>query len=78
MQSGRAEKGFRVEAGVVNSHGRQMFCHSPQSWRELWEGVFPPGAVRVDADVRELAREDLRPVKEGAKFWVLTWCVTRL
>ena len=78
LQSGRVEKGLRVEAGVPNSHGTQMFCHSPESWRELWEGVFPPGTVRVDADVRELERDDLKPVGDGAKFWVLTWCVTRL
>ena len=78
LQSGRAEKGFRVEAGVPNSHGKQMFCHSPQSWMELWESVFPTGSIRVDADVRELSRDDLKPVGDGAKFWVLTWCVTRL
>ncbi|KAI0719150.1 hypothetical protein C8T65DRAFT_61873 [Cerioporus squamosus] len=78
LQSGRAEKGFRVEAGVPNSHGKQMFCHSPESWKELWESVFPPRRIRVDADVRELNRDDLKPVGEGAKFWVLTWCVTRL
>ena len=78
MQSGRKEKGFRVEAGVPNSHGKQMFCHGPESWRELWEGVFPPGTVRVDADVWELKRDDLKPVGEDAKFWVLSWCVTRL
>ncbi|RPD58406.1 hypothetical protein L227DRAFT_505101 [Lentinus tigrinus ALCF2SS1-6] len=78
LQSGRAEKGFRVEAGVPNSHGKQMFCHSSESWTELWESVFPPGTIRVDADVRELDRDDLKPVAEGAKFWVLTWCVTRL
>ncbi|KAI1797518.1 hypothetical protein LXA43DRAFT_1088618 [Ganoderma leucocontextum] len=41
LQSGRAEKGFRIEAGVPNSHGRQIFCHSPESWKELWEDVFP-------------------------------------
>ncbi|TFK93026.1 hypothetical protein K466DRAFT_594724 [Polyporus arcularius HHB13444] len=78
LQSGRADKGFRVEAGVPNSHGKQMFCHSPESWTELWENVFPTGTIRVDADVRELNRDDLKPVGEGAKFWVLTWCVTRL
>ena len=80
LQSGRAEKGLRVEAGVPNSHGRQwqMFCHSPESWKELWEGVFPEGTVRVDADLKELERDDLKPVGEGARFWVLTWCVTRL
>ncbi|TBU34845.1 hypothetical protein BD311DRAFT_828054 [Dichomitus squalens] len=78
LQSGRAEKGFRVEAGLPSSHGKQMFCHSPESWRELWEGVFPPGTIRVDADVRELERDDLKPVADGAKFWVLTWCITRL
>ncbi|KAI0321912.1 hypothetical protein OF83DRAFT_1050413 [Amylostereum chailletii] len=25
-----------------------MFCHSLESWKELWEGVFGPGKVKVE------------------------------
>ncbi|PIL30912.1 hypothetical protein GSI_07081 [Ganoderma sinense ZZ0214-1] len=78
MQSGRAEKGFRVEAGRPTSHGGQMFCFSPETWREMWENVFPKGTIRVDANLKEVERPDLKPVSEDARFWLLTWCVTRL
>nr|VWP02541.1 FAD-binding monooxygenase BOA2 (EC (Botcinic acid biosynthesis cluster A protein 2) [Ganoderma boninense] len=78
MQSGRAEKGLRVETSLATSHGKQMFCYSPESWREMWEDVFPKGAIRVDASLTEVKRPDLKPVGEDAKFWLLTWCVTRL
>ncbi|TFY61380.1 hypothetical protein EVG20_g7082 [Dentipellis fragilis] len=30
--------------------GWRIFCHSPQSWTEMWDGeVFPKGTVRVEA-----------------------------
>lgn len=39
---GREEKGLRVEAIQQGSKRRDahMFCHSPESWKELWEEVF--------------------------------------
>lgn len=59
-----------------NSHGIQMFCNSPESWRELWEGVFGAGTVKVEAVIREYVRWDLgeKEVREE----VLVWSVTRL
>ncbi|OBZ78824.1 hypothetical protein A0H81_00363 [Grifola frondosa] len=78
LQSSRPEKGFRVEAGVPNSHGKPMFCHNPESWTEMWDGqVFAKGTVKVDAILKEMERNDLQPVN-GGRFWVMIWCVTRL
>ena len=45
-----------------------------RSWKVHTLSVW----AALDADVRELERDDLKPVGDGAKFWVLTWCVTRL
>ncbi|EIW76285.1 hypothetical protein CONPUDRAFT_111132, partial [Coniophora puteana RWD-64-598 SS2] len=44
------------EKGVVKfdvlSSSFDMFCHSPESWAELWDGdVFRKGTVRVDANI---------------------------
>jgi len=35
-----------------------MFCHSPDSWTELWDGgVFEKWTVRVEATVKESKKE---------------------
>lgn len=53
-----------------------MFCHSPESWTELWDGtVFKKGSVRVEVELLTL------PVPRGAldhTYWQLVWSVTRL
>ncbi|KAG6842897.1 hypothetical protein H0H93_003005, partial [Arthromyces matolae] len=55
---GRAEKGFRTEA--VSSSGRYMFCHSPESWKALWDGpVFKKGTVKVEAVLHQVIRKDI-------------------
>ena len=72
--------------------GEHMFCHSPESWRELWDGqVFAKGKVRVDVvlkAVKDLAQaEDSKDwiekvqkpdVLDTENYQVLIWSVTRL
>lgn len=57
-----------------------MICHSPESWRKLWDGeVFKKGSVRVDTILQKVERADLPVVKEGAiGFYLLFWAVTRI
>ena len=62
-----------------------MFCHSPESWRKLWvEDVFGGtdgrGEERVKVDAELAVREHLvvNGVDPKIKFWVMTWCITRL
>ncbi len=70
---GLPEKGLRERK---NSHGIHMFCHSPETWKELWERqVFQEGQVKVDAELRQSVRKDLPP---GTQSYVLVWSVTRL
>ncbi|KAJ3526532.1 hypothetical protein NM688_g8250 [Phlebia brevispora] len=70
---GLPQKGLRERK---NSHGIHMFCHSPASWKELWETqVFNPGQVRVDAFVKENIRQDVHGEVRG---YQLIWSVTRL
>jgi hypothetical protein len=68
---GMAVKGLRPA-----SRGRQMFCHSPESWRELWEGVFGKDQVKVEV---ELVSRDASYVPGVSGQWsLLTWSVTRI
>ncbi|EMD41568.1 hypothetical protein CERSUDRAFT_110117 [Gelatoporia subvermispora B] len=75
---GRPEKGYRTESGT--RRGTYMFCHSPESWKELWDGqVFPKGTVEVDAFLVERPRADVNPnAAEDARFYHMVWSVTRL
>ncbi|KAJ7127433.1 hypothetical protein C8R43DRAFT_1074879 [Mycena crocata] len=66
---GQQWKGFRE--GRVGDSGRLMFCHSPDSWREMWEEVFPRGAVNVQAELKSR-------VTDMPGSGMLTWSVTRV
>lgn len=63
---------------------RRLFCHSPQSWTEMWEEqVFEKGQVKVTTVLEEvnLAKERLEPalpVEEGTKYHWLFWSIERL
>jgi hypothetical protein len=70
LHAGKTEKGF-VPSSTNQDHF--MFCHSPESWVQLWDGlVFEKGVVNVQAK--------LVPMKEpNAKIVTgLAWSVTRL
>ncbi|EIW65003.1 uncharacterized protein TRAVEDRAFT_42402 [Trametes versicolor FP-101664 SS1] len=80
---GRPEKGFRYEVLPPHRQGNPMFCHSAESWKEMWEGqVFGKDVVKVEAELREEAErrdwKDMPGVAPGAKFYALVWSVTRL
>ncbi|KAK0480788.1 hypothetical protein IW261DRAFT_1474583 [Armillaria novae-zelandiae] len=76
---GRHEKGFRSEIASKSIQRRNMFCHSPESWRALWDGeIFSKGSVRVDALLHDRDRYGLDSVDPGAKTFLLVWCVTLL
>ena len=72
--NGLAQKGWR------RGQSFHMFCHSPQSWEEMWDGVvFEKGTVKVEARLLEKQRKYMldeavreRPVS------VLEWSVTRV
>ncbi|KAJ7076680.1 hypothetical protein B0H15DRAFT_790325 [Mycena belliarum] len=60
-----------------DSEGWEMFCHSPESWREMWDGpggVFERGSVEVQTDLRNMG-----PVfDDGVDFYMMFWSVKRL
>jgi hypothetical protein len=62
------EKGTTVQRLL----GASMFCHSPQTWTEMWDGViFPKGSIEVDTQLVEL---DIG----GHKNLYMMWSVKRL
>lgn len=76
IHAGALEKGFAthdVGGGNGSAGGNvTMFCHSAESWMELWDGqVFEKGKVTVEARIV--------PMQIGERVrHVLQWCVTRL
>ncbi|EMD41446.1 hypothetical protein CERSUDRAFT_90010 [Gelatoporia subvermispora B] len=54
--------------------GGTMFCHSPESWAELWDGqIFKKGTVRVDA----VLVQNPKPATSHTTSH-MQWSVTRL
>ncbi|THH07312.1 hypothetical protein EW146_g9357 [Bondarzewia mesenterica] len=68
----RQEKGFRAP---------ERFTHSPDSWRELWDGeVFEKGSVRVECRVQIESKDLAKLVGDHTDqaFYLMAWCVARL
>ena len=60
-----------------------MFCHSPDSWKELWEGVFAEVGARVEVQARlrkEIGGDSMFGTYPGNTdpYHVLEWSVTRV
>ncbi|GBE78156.1 hypothetical protein BKA93DRAFT_733445 [Sparassis latifolia] len=77
VHGGMPQKGQKKETVLPHERG-SMFCHSPESWTELWDGqVFKKGSIKVETKLVELTRDEMLP-SEGERFWMLYWSVTRL
>jgi hypothetical protein len=73
---GLMEKGYRP-----NMRQDRMFCHSPTSRQELWEGVLGKDHVRVDAKIVHEKRSELQTQAYGetrSDWQLLVWTVTRV
>ncbi|KAK0470237.1 uncharacterized protein EV420DRAFT_1499203 [Desarmillaria tabescens] len=74
LHNGLQEKGFRTNFGP---NRRNVFCHSPESWRSLWDGeIYPKGTVHVDAFLHEYNHPET--IDSGVKLYLLVWCITVL
>jgi len=71
---GQTHKGFRTARRATS--GEYIFCHSDESWKELWDGqIFKEGKVRVDA---QLVRVDRPDSSQTGDAYLLVWSVIRL
>ncbi len=62
VHGGRHEKGIR-EVGSNSSRRRNMFCHSPESWRSLWMAKYLPRGVFA-------LMLSCMPVSETVTVWI--------
>ncbi|KAH7872125.1 uncharacterized protein C8R40DRAFT_1053221 [Lentinula edodes] len=78
VHGSRPEKGFWHPTGTE----RYMFCHSPDSWKDLWEGLFGGKEnVQVKAALRDGdGGNDLHGTYPGNKepHHLMEWSVTRI
>ena len=62
----------------------RMFCHSPESWAQMWEEqIFEKGQIKVNTILREKGFAGGKlgkvfPVEVGDKSYVLVWSIERL
>ncbi|KAF7304209.1 hypothetical protein MIND_00653100 [Mycena indigotica] len=73
---------FRDEAERASGDGLELYIHSPDSWSEILEGLFPQGSVRIETHFRgqgELrAAEDFVPVGLRGEEGIMDWSCERL
>ena len=71
------KKGF--ERTIMHRDHHRMWCHSPESWTELWDGlVFEKGVVKVQTKLAHMERKILQPDAPQDAITFLVWSVTRL
>ena len=62
---------------VFHYRGSHIFCHSPESWADLWDGeVFKKGSVEVQVKLTKREPRKLDP--PGITMYWLIWSVIRL
>lgn len=74
-------KGYRKD-GVRKWN---MFCHSPESWRDMWFEVFSSADTKGEDKVRVEAKLVPTPIEDawetavdGGNRWDMYWSVTRI
>ncbi|KAJ7220508.1 hypothetical protein GGX14DRAFT_674926 [Mycena pura] len=72
--TGRRVKGFNM--GGCCSGGHHMFCHSPETFREMWGEVFKEGTVKIEVELRP-RQPDVHEIK-SEDMGRLVWSVTRI
>ena len=55
-----------------------MFCHSPESWRELWLSIFEPSKIEVDARLEDITPRSPDGKEPERRWYFLVWCVKRV
>jgi hypothetical protein len=77
MHRGAPEKkGFQTS--IMKDH--HMWCHSPESWTELWDGlIFEKGVVKVQTKLVNKESKKIQPdAPLNTLLTFMVWSVTRL
>jgi hypothetical protein len=69
---GRDEKGFRI-----TMTGNRMFCHSPESWKEMWKELWGDDGLRIEAEIIAPRKEEvtLTHASDQSSSYRLVWSV---
>lgn len=64
----------------VSVFGKEMFCHSPESWVELWENeIFEKGQIKATANLLAVKKPHLESQdKPGVYYNLLIWSIVKL
>lgn len=85
-----SQMGSPVKAIRWSADGVNLYCHSPESWKELWNGqVFDKGKVKVEVSLLPIERKNifLKAVDgidifltaiDNIEIFVMAWSVIRL
>ncbi|KAF9060641.1 hypothetical protein BDP27DRAFT_1236497 [Rhodocollybia butyracea] len=70
------QRGSEVAEIAFNAlRSENSYCHSPESWKSLWDGiVFPRGTVKVECQLRSRNSEPGELIRSS----YLLWSVTRI
>ncbi|EPT00914.1 hypothetical protein FOMPIDRAFT_86237 [Fomitopsis schrenkii] len=69
------EKRVQVWSPTPDSEQLTMFCHSPESWRGMWESILGADKVMVETALQEVTRGS---GPEARPWYWLAWSVKRL
>ena len=67
--------------GLFERNHIKGFCHSPESWKQMWEDVFGADGndrVKVETELISVVWKSVADYSENEKAWLLKWSVTRL
>ncbi|KAK2467536.1 hypothetical protein APHAL10511_000391 [Amanita phalloides] len=70
-------QGARLAKSTIIHGGNQSFLHSPESWKDMWYGVFEKGTIHADVDLVEVSVTRSGKVEPEKHDWMI-WSVTRL
>jgi len=75
-----SQMGSPVKGINQTTDGFNAYCHSSESWKELWDGqVFDKGKVKVEVSLLPAERKSIfLEAIDGINIFVLAWSVTRL
>lgn len=76
--AGAPEKGHTY--GTPGASGKliTMFCHSPESWKELWKSIFEPEKIEIDARLEDITPSHPEGSQPSGRWYFLVWSVKRL
>ncbi|KAI0066443.1 hypothetical protein BV25DRAFT_1820389 [Artomyces pyxidatus] len=80
QHAGLPENGFRASG----FSGQTRFCHSPDSWRKMWQQIFAEVEAKVQVEVKLIKLEGDEVAKSvngpgpDRDYWWIEWVVTRV